>query len=171
MFKKILILSIVIMLSACGRINIHNFKAHNEENINPAKVSILHATRYHYVHEIDGKGRYSPEFVNDVFPYTGAVIELLPGKHTLSIEYHSSRVITKGTIDISFNFLPGKQYFLYSKKNYTTDDFNQVTTYVKYQISECGSKDEKEFNERESKHDYLFNPFVPACGVLEPVKK
>lgn len=112
------------MLSACGRISIHNYKAHNEENINPAKVSILHATRYHYVREIDGKGQYSPNGASDLFPYTGAIIELLPGKHSLSIEYRSNIRGSTGKTVVDFNFLPGKEYFLHSKKHYTTDDFN-----------------------------------------------
>ena len=171
MFKKILILSIAIVLSACGRINIHNYKAHDQENINPAKISILHATRYHYVHEIDGKGRYSPTHVSDAFPYTGAKIELLPGKHTLSINYRSGYRASKGSTDINFDFLPGKQYFLHSTNESGRDEYGHIFTSVKYHISECGSKDEKEFNERESKHEPLFDPFVPACGVPEPVKK
>lgn len=171
MFNKILILSIAIVLLGCGRISIHNYKAHDQESISPDKLSILHATRYHFVREIDGKGSYSPRGASDLFPYTGAKIELLSGKHTLSIEYQSSRRVSNGKTDIEFNFLPGKQYFLYSKKHYTTDDFNQTTTYVKYHISECGSKEEKEFNEKESKNEPLFDPFVPACGVPESVKK
>ena len=164
MTKKIIILALLFTLAGCGRINIHNYKAHENEGLPKNKISILHATRYNYVHEIDGKGRYSPSRVSHAFPYTGAKIELLPGKHTLAVEYNAKYIISKGKSEIAFNFRPGKEYFLHSERQFKKNKVGGVNSIVVYHLNECGSKAEKEYNEREIKNDRWLDPFTPACG-------
>jgi hypothetical protein len=164
MLKKLILLTILLVLSACGRINIYKYKAHDYKDAGDAKVSILHVTRENYVYEIDGKGKYSPDHVSDLFPYSAAQIELLPGTHTLSLKFASSIYHSVNKNDLTFNFLPGRQYFLHSsivlKKTGTND--NQLS--VLYQIDECGTKQETDYNESAKKEDRWLAPYVPACG-------
>ncbi len=168
MFKKTVILVILLALVGCGRISIHEYKAHNDDNLNEGDVSILHVTRHNYVQEIDGKGKYSPGHVSDFFPYSAAKIELLPGAHVLSLKYnnstHQSRLYTKESKDFSFNFLPGKRYFLYNVIKYARSQTGLQQS-ISFHIGECGTKGELDYNDRESKLDYWLDPYVPACGI------
>ncbi len=129
-----------------------------------SKASILHVTRYNYVQEIDGKGKYSPDHVSDLFPYTGARIELAPGIHTVAVEYRTRMSYSKGKSKLKYHFLPGKEYFLHSDVKYLRDRTNAMKSYVVFAINECGIEAEQEYNKRASKVDTWLNPFAPACG-------
>ncbi len=158
----------VLQLSACGGISVHNYKAHSDNNLSEDAVSILHVTRNNYVKRIDGKGSYSPSHISDLSPYIGAKIELLPGTHTLSLKYSKEMFQgsshTKENNDFNFTFLSGKQYFLYSTIEHTRTQkgiqYNSV-----FHIDECGTENEKIYNENEQKYKSLFGSYVPACGM------
>lgn len=164
MIRNSIIFLLTVIMIGCGRISIHNYKAHDREGLSANKLAILHVTRHNFVREIDGKGQYSPSSVSDLFPYSGARIELLPGTHTLSLEYQSSSLRSTEKSKINYRFLPGKEYFLHSTTDVGFSKSKNLQYYIKFHISECGSKEEKAYNEKESKNDFWLNPFVPACG-------
>lgn len=167
MLKQIILIIMLVELSGCGRISIHSYKAHDKDGLSESNISILHVTRNNYVHEIDGKGKYSPSHVSDLFPYSGAKIELLPGTHTLSMKYRSQSSYSTGKANLKYKFLPGKQYFLHSSFEYKATKSDGFKTLILYHIHQCGTKQEQIYNEAESKKDYWLNPFVPACGITE----
>ena len=166
MTKKLILLGIIFLLSACGRISIYKYKAHvtSATDLSGPQISILHVTRNNYVNEIDGKGKYSPSHVSDAFPYSGAEIELLPGMHTLSMSYRSSISYSKKNTDISFNFSPGRIYFLHSNIDYRKNEAGGLSSYVNYQIDECGTTQETNYNVKAKEADNWLAPYVPACG-------
>lgn len=163
--KKFIIMLFILQLFGCGRISIHNYKAHDETEMGKNKITILHITRDNYVREIDGKGKYSPDHVSDLFPYSGAKIELLPGTHTLAMEYRSSTLHSTGKSNLKFKFLPGKQYFLHSSTEYKAKKSGSLGIYILYKIHECGTKQETEYNKTAKEKDFWLAPYVPACGV------
>lgn len=166
MIKKIILTGIILSLAACGRISIYKYKAHNSNPADSggAQVSILHVTQYNYVNEIDGKGKFSPTNVSDAFPYSGAEIELLPGPHTLSMSYRSKISYSTGKTNITFNFLPGRHYFLHSNEDLRKNSNGGFSSIIAYQIDACGSTQETNYNVAAKKEAWWLAPYVPACG-------
>lgn len=164
MFKRIILWIAILGLSACGRISIYKYRAHDITAPDVAKISMLYVSREIFVHEIDGNGKYSPGYSSDLFPYSAAEIELLPGTHTLSLKYASGRQYSLNKSNITYNFLPGRKYFIQSKIHYSKTETNTPQSSVLYRIEECGTKEEAEYNDSAKKSDSWLAPYVPACG-------
>lgn len=164
MSKRVLPLLLVLLLVSCGRISIYNYKAHNLEHVASDKIAILHVTRHNYVKEIDGQGKYSPNGSSDLFPYTGARIEILPGKHTLSILYSDTVMHTTGKSNLQIDVEAGKEYFVHDELVVNKMPNGQYVQLIKFRIAECGSSEAEKYNKDESKDNSWLDPFVPACG-------
>jgi len=164
MFKKFVILVLLLGLTGCGRISVYKYKAHDIAAPTGENISILHVPREIYVQEIDGKGKYSPSGSSDLFPYSAAEIELIPGIRTLSLKYSSGRQYSINKSNITFNFAPGKKYFIQSKVQYAKKETGGLQASVSYRIDECGSTEEAAYNEAAKKADQWLAPYVPACG-------
>lgn len=164
--KKLILFGFILLLTACGRISIYKYKAHNFDpaDLNKPQVAILHVTQYNFVNEIDGTGKYSPSSVSDAFPYSGAEIELLPGQHTLAMSFRSKISHSTGKSNVVFNFLPGRQYFLHSNAKMVPNGAGGFVSVIAYQIDECGSAQETEYNIKAKKEAWWLAPYVPACG-------
>lgn len=165
--KLAVLLILVTQLYGCGRIEIHKYRAFPDEAAGRA-VSMLYVTQYVFVQQIDGQGKYSPDHVSDMFPYSGAEILLLPGKHALSVKYNrsqgSSRLYSKDTKQLVFDFKPGKDYFLYGKRKFVETQYEGVKQLISYHIEACGSQQEQAYNELAKKWASWLHPYVPACG-------
>ena len=107
MIKNFIVFILLASMSACGRISIYKYKAHDITGESDIKMAMLYVPRDIYVKEIDGKGSYSPNGSSDLFPYSAAEIELAPGTHTLSLSYASSLGYTKSKTNITHIFVPG----------------------------------------------------------------
>lgn len=174
MLKQTLILIAIISLIACGSVSIHKYKAHNDTSSNPAELSVLHVARDIYVNEIDSKGKYSPDQNSSLSSYSGAEIELSPGKHSLSMEFKSSAFRSEKATIITHDFQSGKHYFLHEKID-SLNNVNSGTTLsgtttglsfaISYIIDSCGSPEEAAYNKYEKKHEHWLRPYVPACSL------
>lgn len=165
--KILLLLLMTLQLTACGRIEIYKYRAFPDDAHAPA-VSKLYVTQYVFVQQIDGQGKYSPDHVSDMFPYSGAEIQLLTGKHSLSVKYNrsqgTSRLYSKDTKQLVFDFKPGQDYFLYGKREFVETQYEGVKQLISYHIEACGSQQEQAYNALAKKWASWLHPYVPACG-------
>jgi len=164
MIKNFIVFILLASMSACGRISIYKYKAHDITGESDIKMAMLYVPRDIYVKEIDGKGSYSPNGSSDLFPYSAAEIELAPGTHTLSLSYASSLGYTKSKTNITHIFVPGGSYFLDSKVNYAKSESGNTLKSVSYVVNKCGSREEEEINKSNKKHAGWLAPYVPVCG-------
>lgn len=162
MIKLIPLLLLCICQSGCAT-KIHHYKAYDETHINLKSLSKLHVPGDILVNTINGKGRYNPSYVSDVSPYSGAVIEIMPGVHSLNVEYYYRNVARqKGSTNLSFLFEPGKSYFIYEQHKFIND-----RPYVHFDFYECGSQKEIELNlsrKKATDNSWLFT-YPPLCGT------
>jgi len=74
------------VLAGCSS-GIYKYQAYEGPERLPDEIATLHVNGQTNIHEIDGKGRYSPGGSSAAFPYHGATISVLPGEHTVSLTF------------------------------------------------------------------------------------
>lgn len=161
MSKLIPVLMLTITQLGCAT-KIHYYKAYEGTNIHPNQLSKLHVPEDIKINTIDGKGGFYPRYVSDISPYSGAIIELIPGTHTLNAEYYYKDVARQsGSTNLKLTTSPGKAYFIYEEHKYIDSK-----AHAHFDFYECGSQKEKEVNlaRKNLTEKSLLFTYPPLCG-------
>jgi len=140
---------------------IHHFKAYDEQSVKPAELSILHVPESVKINTIDGKSGFYPRYISDISPYSGARIELLPGVHTLNVEYYIRGIVQqKGTTNLQITTRSRQSYFINAEHI-----MNNSKAYVHFNLYDCGSQKELEVNsERKRMSEHSLSTYPPICS-------
>lgn len=108
--SSILLFACIAAIAGCATNEIQRYVAHDKDNPATNEVAYLHVPEKIMIEEIDGTGRYYPLLEPFGRLYRGAVIELLPGKHSANVIYHERYGHTSRPTVVPFGVEAGGHY-------------------------------------------------------------